>query len=764
MTRKGGSRVADPGTAGSADLKSWHCWLILALLPLLFFRNILLGSSFFWEDFTLQTYPFTNFAATSLAAGSIPLWNPYTFNGMPFLADIQTTVFYLPMTALALVVKDGLLHFWWLELVVVLHYILAGIGMYAVARSFGLRRFAALFSGAAYMLSGFMIAHAIHQMIVTLVAWYPLIYLLLRRALHERRWLWVFVAAPALALSILAGFPQLSLYLFAFLGITFLFELLTTFRGRALLSRDALGMTLRAASIILLALAIAAIQLLPTMELAPLSQRSSITYAKATEGSLSWGQLLTFFYPKFFGVSQFDDYQYWGPGEYWHYWETCVYLGIATLLLALMSFPLIRRNRHVAYFWGIGLAALLFSLGNNFLLHPAVWHWIPGFSLFRNPARAGILLTFAAALLSGWSLDRISSRERAGPPHSLRAERAILIGAVGTGLLAWVLASAGFLDGLFPFLGRPAIAATVRQGMLPGVLFLLLSGGAIWVLLRRPGHSLYWGLVPTLLLFLDMSFFGGRQMQSPVNPLDYFARARRITEPLKAELKGEFFRVNARHPRGMVMDRNQGMIDRIFMMEGYTPLALQRLYPPLPGTKMFDLLNAKYMTVVEGNRLAFVLNPTYFPRAFFLYGTHRVGSDSEFVAYAASPEYDYRMTAILEEDPGFALSPPDSFPRWSARITSYDNNEIRLVAETEREGILTLSEAYYPGWTATVDGSAAPILRVDYTLRGIRVGPGRHEVDVRFEPASFARGSVITLAALLLCAGGIVLSLRRGRE
>jgi hypothetical protein len=759
MTRKGGSRAADPAPAGPADLKSWHCWLILALLPLLFFRNILLGSSYFWEDFTLQTYPFTNFAATSLAGGSIPLWNPYTFNGMPFLADIQTTVFYLPMTALALVVKNGLLHFWWLELVVVLHYILAGIGMYAVARSFGLRRVAALFSGVAYMLSGFMIAHAIHQMIVTLVAWYPLVYLLFRGALQERRWLWVFVAAPALALSILAGFPQLTLYLFSFLGITFLFELLTTFRGRRLLSRDALGMTLRAAGVVILALALAAIQLLPTMELAPLSQRASITYAKATEGSWSWGQLVTLFYPKFFGVSQFEDYQYWGPGEYWHYWETCVYLGIGTLLLALMSFPLIRKNRHVAYFWGIGLAALLFGLGNNFVLHPAIWHWIPGFSLFRNPARAGIFVTFAAALLAGWSLDRITSGERTIPLQ--RTQRAILVGAAGTGLLVWILAAAGFLDGVFPFLARPAIGSTVREGMLVGVLFLLLSGAVLWVLLRRSGRSPLWGLVPTLLLFLDMSVFGGRQMQSPVNPLDYFARSRRITEPLKAEGKGEFFRVNARHPRGMVMDRNQGMIDRIFMMEGYTPLALQRLYPPLPGTKMFDLLNAKYMTVVDGNRLAFVLNPTYFPRAFFLYGTHCVRSDSEFVAYAASPAYDYRKIAILEEDPGFALSPPDSIPRWSARITSYDNNEIRLVAETEREGILTLSEAYYPGWKATVDGAAAPILRVDYTLRGIHVGPGRHEVDVRFAPASFARGSVITLAALFLCAGGIALSFRR---
>jgi hypothetical protein len=260
-----------------------------------------------------------------------------------------------------------------------------------------------------------------------------------------------------------------------------------------------------------------------------------------------------------------------------------------------------------------------------------------------------------------------------------------------------------------------------------------------------------------------MSLFGERQPQSPVNPLDYFGRARGLTEPLKQEGRNEIFRINARHPRGIVMDRNQGMIDRIFMMEGYTPLALQRLYPPIPGEKMFDLLNVKYRTVVEGNRLNFVFNPTYFPRAFFLFGTHLVRSDSELVAYAAGPAFDHRRTAILEQDPGFALTAPDTMPRWSTSITSYSGNEILLDAETEREGILTLAEVFYPGWTAIVDGIPAPILRVDYNLRGIHVGPGRHRVHLRFEPESFARGRAITLASLLLCAGGIAFSVRRRR-
>jgi len=189
------------------------------------------------------------------------------------------------------------------------------------------------------MLSGFMITHAIHQQIITLVAWYPLILYFFRRSLVEPGWRWVFVTALLLALSTLAGFPQLSLYLHLFLFAYFVFILLTSFTGRELASRPAGTAALKAAAVILFALALAALQLLPTLELADLSQRAQITYEKSTEGQLAWSQLITFLFPKFFGTAGAQGYSYWGPGTYWYFWETCVYLGILPLLLAALSFP-----------------------------------------------------------------------------------------------------------------------------------------------------------------------------------------------------------------------------------------------------------------------------------------------------------------------------------------------------------------------------------------------------------------------------------------
>src|SRR2546428_8142779 len=134
------------------DLKDWHAVLALTLMVTIFFRDILLQKAFFWEDFIYQYYPFRNFAAVSLKDGQLPLWNPYTFNGMPFQADIQTALFYVPNLLLTFFVSSGRLHFFWVELFIILHYIVAGVTMYYCAKSFGMQRPFALFSGLGYAL------------------------------------------------------------------------------------------------------------------------------------------------------------------------------------------------------------------------------------------------------------------------------------------------------------------------------------------------------------------------------------------------------------------------------------------------------------------------------------------------------------------------------------------------------------------------------------------------------------------------------------
>jgi hypothetical protein len=742
------------------ELKNWHVWTLLALLVAVFFHKILLGQGYFWEDFLYQNYPFRNFAATSMAMGEMPLWNPYTFNGMPFLADIQTTVLYLPCLILMFFVSDGMLHFYWLQVVIILHYVLAGISMSALARSFGLARLPSLFAGAAYMLSGFMITHAIHQQIITVVAWYPLVILLFRKALAPRGWMWVFVAALVLGHSILAGFPQLTLYLYFFLLLFFLFEMLGTFGWKELFSRAALAMGARAGILVVLSVAVAMVQLLPTLELSALSQRAEITFEKAMEGSLAWSQLATVFLPKLFGAAGAQGYHYWGPGTYWYYWETCIYLGILPVMLGVLSLVRVGRERYITFFWGVAIFAVLFSLGGNFIVHPVFYEIVPGFDRFRNPARMGIFLSLAMSLLAAFSLDRLlGSGER--QPH----KEGMIVGVTtGVGVVAWLLLAAGMLHSVIPAFSQVQVFEQAKRDAHLSLLVILVSGVLVYLLVSRRGRARWVAPAMVLVFFGDMMLFGGDQNNAQVNPAEYFRRSERLVSFLRDDMREEIFRVNTRNQQGMVVDRNQGMIDRIFMMEGYTPLALQRMYAPhATADASFDLLNVKYKTVADEQtrRLQLVPHPTYMQRAFMLYRIHVVSSDQELIDFLQSPAYNHRTTAILEKDPGVVLSPPDRSPVWNASITRYENNRIELDVETTHDGILVLSEIYYPGWRAYVDGSGAELFRTNYHLRGLMVNSGKHKVEVRFQPDSYAHGMMISIAALLVCGGGVVFGARQ---
>lgn len=743
------------------DLNDVQCISMLVLLVFIFFYKILLGQAYFWEDFIYQNYPFRSFAATSLATGQMPLWNPYTFNGMPFLADIQTTVLYFPCLLLTLFASNGSLNYYWLELVIVLHFVLAGVGMFYLAKSFNIKNIPALFAGAAYMLSGYMIVHAIHQQNVTLVAWYPLILLFFRKALSELRWLYVFVCGLVLGHSILAGYPQLSLYLYFFLGLYFMFELLTTYKGKEILSRSALTMTAKAASIVVISIALAMIQLLPTLELSDLSQRAQMSFGKASEGSLAWSQLATFFFPKMFGTAGASGYEYFGPGQYFYYWETCVYFGILPLLLTLLSAFLIGKNKHVAFLLSIALFSMLFALGDNFVVFKLFYEFVPGFSKFRIPARMGILLTFAGSLLSAFSLHYILyEAKRMSERKPLRNA---LLTAGGTGVLCYVLIVSGSFASSITGAQYQEVAPLVAKGVNTSLFILVISAALLFAMIVKENLTTTFGLLLVAVFFADMFAFGGDQNNGTTNPSEYFNRRSDLVKFLKKDGEKELFRVNTRNAQGILpgWDRNLGMIDRIFMLEGYTPLALQRAYAPLASVdQAYDLLNVKYKTVTDpqtGN-LSIVEHPTRLPRVFFVYNIHVAKSEEELLAYIKSAEFNHRTTAVLEKEPDKTLSTPATQPTWDARITNYTNNQVIIDAKTSHDGLLVLSEIHYPGWKAYVDGVETEVFRTDYNLRSVLVGAGEHKIEVRFEPSTFRNGMWISVATLLVCVLGIVVS------
>jgi hypothetical protein len=750
----------------SVHLTPWEpstrlCIAVLAVLACVFFSSILTGRAYLWEDFLYHDYPSRNFAAVSMAGGEIPLWNPYTFNGMPFLADIQKSVFYIPCAVLTLAVNNGTLHFFWLELMIILHYPLAGISMFFLARSFNLRRIPATIAGLAYMLSGFMIMHAIHQYIITLVAWFPLILLFFRRALTGS-WKWTFACALVLGHSTLAGFPQLTLYLYYFLFVFFALEMTSTYGMKKLFSSPAFISAGKAAVVIILSVGVAMIQLLPTVEFSGLTFRAQITYAKSTEGEFSWIQLLTFLFPKIFGTAGAGGYQYYGPGTYWYYWETCMYLGILPLMLMSISAFLMRKNRYVTFFWTCGIFAILFALGDHFILHRLFFEFAPGFSTFRNPSRMGLFLAFSAAILSGFSLERILYE-----PMTLlsrqRMKGAVLV-LSGIALLVYLLLISGALDAMLPFLPDPRIGPVIRKQTGLSLIVILVSGALVYALISGKTFIRWAGPALVVVLFLDLALFGGDQNDGTVNPLAYFGQARPLVDFIKKDSGGELVRVNMRNQQGMLMDRNQGLMDRIMLMEGYTPLVLKR-YLPLghDWSQICDMMNAKYRVATdeEHHTLRLERATTYLPRAYMIYDVRVIPDSASIAHFMQGIEFDPSRMAVAELNPGIPRGDSSSARDWHATFTSYSLNAMTLEVSTPRDGILVFSEVYYPGWKAFVDGTEEQIFRVNWNQRAIKIAKGTHTVSVRFESASYAHGMWLTVGTLAVCGTGFGLSIRR---
>ena len=215
----------------------------------------------------------------------------------------------------------------------------------------------------------------------------------------------------------------------------------------------------------------------------------------------------------------------------------------------------------------------------------------------------------------------------------------------------------------------------------------------------------------------------------------------------------ELFRVRLRSPiRFMAMERNQGMVDNVFLIEGDDALFLQRHQPQMFFSRdaWEDVMNVRYITWIDSasNSYKLLERHDYLPRACMFYQA-RVTDDSGVIRGLTVP-YDYRHILYLEKNPGVALPDTSVHPVSTVRVTNYTPNEIRIAVETSENGILFTSEICYPAWQAYVDGVPAEILRANSCLRAVALTKGTHEVVFRYESKTFQYGAYISIATLVL--------------
>jgi len=764
------------------------CGALLALVVLAFFWPLLFAGRWIPRgggDLVSFLWPTYRFAARSLRAGVVPLWNPHLYAGAPFVADNQSGVFY-PVNLLAFALF-GEPSYGIMEGLAVFHLWLASVCLFALARGQGLRRAPALAGGVAFGLSDLFVTHIGNLNLNATAAWLPLLLLLAHRALTRRRHVLAAGAGVVLAVAALAGHAQMLLFLILTLALYVLYRLCVDWRRGW---RHALGTLGLAALVAVVGVGGAALALLPGWEMAGHTGRGHLPFDEATRYSLPPYALIGLLAPGFYGRGLAG---FWGP---WDRVEVG-YAGVATLVLAALGAGVTCGRRglrakappptpdprfpapspqSMGFFLLLVPLALLLALGRHTPLYGLLYRYVPTFDQIRAPARLILLVDLGLATLAAYGLDWLGSGTgfcrsggapdgagRSGAPDR-QGGRPALVGkwaGLGTVVGAVLILAVGLPRARA--LPPPDRVSQATASLIVAAALLVLSGLLAWIVPRRQRAA--W-LFP-LLLAADLVGLGSTLEAEPQDPTRGFAH-----EDVVAFLRQDpaFFRIEgdagAWQPDGALM---HGLYD---IGGVYNPLELApyhayRWAVGERGAPLYNLLGVKYVLSDKGRppgdeRLVPVytdnpeidvyLNTRALPRALLVTEPWVVADHAAAWEAIHSRGFDPKERVVLERGE-IGAGEPGALGGSHIAFVRYGLNDLALRVRTPVGAYLVLSDVYYPGWRASVDGAPAEVLRADYAFRAVWLAPGEHEVEMRFAPWTWSVGLGVSL---LVWAGVVV--------
>jgi len=680
-------------------------------------------------DVLLIHYPWFVLWRDALAAGTFPLWNPYTFSGIPAFATLQAGYGYPPHWLLTPL--PAMLAINWL---VALHVILAGLGAAWCAGRLGATREGQVLAGLTYALGSAMVARmwAGHLSFLEANAWLPLATGLAIDIRARRR---VLLLAVVVALMTLAGQPEVVIFALWWLPLWA--------AGAALKAGP--HAVVPAVGRIVLAMALggglAAFQMLPVLDVLAISNRQTrMDWDFRTAASLPPWHLMGMFAPLTFGDPRAD---YWpGPLYEWH--ERLLYVGTVPLLAAAFVG---RRWRLLC--WGAVAVAVALAFGGYAPWYPLA-EWLPGYTSLRIPSKHLTLAALGLAIAAGVGLERL----RGGRVAAAALGLAVLVAGAAWTIALWVQPVADWSGGadLLSGSSRRLLAAGPGPGLAASLLMLVLAALALGIRGAQPRRAALVALAAVELIVVLQPF--RRQW---ADPAEIVARGASLQAYERAAILGE---------AGPVLG-NYGPVLRVQQPGGYV-----------------SLFSGEYMTLVTGRSNAKVqidIERDAVPILYLLgYSAVIERRGSRETVLPLSPP---RAWVAHCSWPGGArqVRAPD-FPRQScitragttAPDAIVDPGPARIVAEgagwltvdAEGPGWLVTTQPWYPGWSAEADGRPLAVEAVDGALVGVSLPPAAHRVTVRYWPGGLTRGLLVTGLAVLVLAGlwWLGRSIRPGRS
>ena len=750
----------------------------LVLLSVFFWSEmVFLNKIPFYRDIILQFYPWQIFANNSISAGVVPLWNNFSGCGTPFIANLQSAVFYpfkLIFYLLPFVPA--------VKIFIITHFILAAFFMFYLVRDFKVSGRAAFFAALIFAFNGYMVSRVEFFSVLASSVWVPLIILMLKKLIDTGKYKFLAFSALALSMPIFAGSVQIYFY-------NFIIALAFVIWYSRSVKKEWRGSTGLFISAMVLSLLISAIQLLPFVEFVMSSVRQAgMPYSFASNWSLYPTKLINFLTPFIWGNPSVS--AYYGSDQLW---VSCFYCGIPSIILILAYFTMrfsgkfkdVGSGKLIGFFSVILFLFVLISFGKYGLLHWLLYQIVLPFRMIRYPGVAMYAVVFSTAIVSGLIIEKL-------PLLAVKKNEFKKIAYSITGLIL-LLVAVGLYMNLFKKTVDPVRLRVANDSIFIGIAMMAAVIFLIYLFVKKRLTNTALLTAFSLLLFFDLFVNSGGII--PLLPPETVLAQPKTAEYLKADSTD--FRVDMaqntlinyrllyqddrRHLNGYpyknyikevkeILHENSGILAGIESSEVYDPMRISRhdkFFGYLMGQKMaretplLDLANIKYLLsnqeILEKGyvkrakigRLKIFENQNVLPRAYVVYNTENTANSAETFQKLIAKEFVPSETAIVEgENTEYIKSKGQKYSTAGAIYLSA--NTVRVNFNAAGPGVLVLLDAYYPGWEARVDGIQSKILRTNYMFRGVLVPAGVHTVEFNYRPLSFRAGAAITISTLVL--------------
>jgi len=531
------------------------------------------------------------------------------------------------------------------------------------------------------------------------------------------------------------------------------------------------------------------IQLIPTIEYLFESQR-------ATEVDFEYGLTYSFWPWRFFSLIVPDMFGNPADGDYWgyaNYWEDAVYIELLPFFLAMIAIVngvkgnmsdtwkhrnnendlIIYRPLLIRFMFGIIILSFLLALGKNTPLFPWLYRYIPTFDMFNAPTRFSLWAIFFLALLAGIGVEYWNRPK----------ERGLYWTRLGTAGAFAVMLGAGVAWLIMGDISPSFIRATALTGA-----GLVVIGG---LSLTAPNHlendlgqinrkKQLWAWLVVVFVAIDL-IIAGWGLNPGVN-IEFYQIESPTTSTVR-ELVGDgrlylhfedeyslkfsrFFMFDSFYPEEdwinlrAVQLPNIAMYDDLMSANNFDPMVpgryavwLERFRESTPEIKL-QMLNLMSVKVIEELDSTDPYGVEFIPANSFDIirwvpcGIEASGGENAF-ELILSGNIDLRDEVVLEDVQPIFYSQCDRNTQGAVELISETPNDMQFTVKAEDAGYVVLSNVWYPGWKAELDGQPTDVIRANYLFTAISVPVGNHELRLVYRPASFYAGAMVSLISLL---------------